>query len=272
MTVRFPDLSSGWEQSFLLTSDVHFDSIYCNRKLLKEHFDEAKKRNAMICVFGDWYDAMQGRADPRRSMDELRPEYRRDDYYDFVVDDSANWLEGYKDNLLIISPGNHETSVITHAGTDLTERLVHELRKRGSPVVKGGYGGWLRFLYHVYQTRSSMNVKYFHGAGSSAPVTKGVIQTNRQAVYLPDANVVVNGHNHQAYWVPLKRERISTKGQLFSDIQHHVRTPGYKDGYDDGSKGHAIINGMSPTPLGSCWMKLVAGRNNVLPEFTPMVV
>jgi len=44
---------------------------------------------------GDWFDAMQGKFDPRRNMDELRPEYRTEKYFDVVVESSAEFLKPY---------------------------------------------------------------------------------------------------------------------------------------------------------------------------------
>jgi len=253
VTVRIEDITADWEQWFLLTSDVHFDSLYCKRDKLKWDFEQAKKKNAGIIIAGDWYDAMQGRADPRREMDDLRPEFRRSDYYDFVVTESARFLDSYKDNLVMISHGNHETSVITHAGTDLTERLVGELRRNGSPVCKGGYGGWIKFML-IFGTRKSINMKYHHGKTGNAPVTKGLIEANRQATYLPDADVVLNGHNHEKYIVEQPRERLSNKGKVYEDSLWFIRTAGYKGGYIEGEK-FSVEKG-SPKPTGSVWMIL----------------
>ena len=67
--------------------------MYCNRDALMSDLEEAKKRNALVFLLGDVFDAMQGRFDPRRSLDELRPEYRRNDYYDYVVKDVAMLLK-----------------------------------------------------------------------------------------------------------------------------------------------------------------------------------
>ena len=194
-TLRLDDARGGWEQWFLLMSDNHHDSVYCNRDLEIEHLEEAKRKQARIFIFGDFFDAMQGRFDPRRSMDELRPEYRVENYYDVVVRDSAKFLSPYADLIDVISDGNHELAVRKNANTDLIDRLVYELRQGGkSTVVHGGYGGWIRMMFDKTGVRESIKLKYFHGAGAEAPVTRGVIQTNRQAVYLPDADVVVNGH------------------------------------------------------------------------------
>jgi hypothetical protein len=222
-----------------------------------EHLEEAKRKHARIFIFGDFFDAMQGRFDPRRSMDELRPEYRVDNYYDVVVHDSAKFLAPYADLIDIISDGNHELAVRKNANTDLIDRLVYELRQDGkSSVVHGGYGGWVRMMVDKNSARESIKLKYFHGAGAEAPVTRGVIQTNRQAVYLPDADVVVNGHNHNAYYVPIARERISDQGKLFMSLQHHVRVPGYKQDYGDGTTGWSVTKGGVPKPIGAVWMRL----------------
>ncbi len=53
---------------------------------------------------------------------------------------------------------------------------------------------------------------YHHGYGGGGPVTKDVIQTNRRAVYLPDANIVISGHTHDRWIVPVTRNRISHIG------------------------------------------------------------
>ena len=99
VTMVHANITAGWTQDILFISDVHFDSVKCNRELLAEHLRAAKLRGAWIISVGDFVDAMQGKFDPRRSMDELRPEYRRDDYYDFIVKDVAAYLAPYAANL-----------------------------------------------------------------------------------------------------------------------------------------------------------------------------
>ncbi len=239
-----------FSQKFYLISDVHFDSIYCERDLLTKHLKQAKADEAYILLGGDFFDAMQGRFDPRRSMDELRPEYRRDDYYDFVVRDAAKFLSPYADKIVMICPGNHELAVLKNSSTDLSDRLVYSLRGEGSAAVTGGWKGWVRLLVQCYKHRDSVNLYYAHAAGEgSAPVTRGVIATNRQAVYMPDADVIWNGHNHQAYVVPISRERLSDKGKRYTDIGWFVRSPGYKSEWAD-DRGFAAQHGLAPKPLG----------------------
>lgn len=243
------------------TSDVHFDSVYCARKQFFQDMDQAVELGAKIFIFGDFFDAMNGRFDPRRDMGKLRPEYRRSDYYDYLVLDATDKLKKYAPHIAMITPGNHETSVLKNANTYLTDRLVSSLNQAGGHVIHGGYGGWIRFMLKPNNHFSStILVKYFHGSGGEAPVTRGAIQTNRQAVYLPDADIVVNGHSHNAYWVPITRERVSGKGMHYFDTQHHIRTPGYCQAYGDGSQGWDVERGGVPKPIGGSFIKLGCTR------------
>lgn len=276
VTSLYYTVIGGWKQEIFFVSDNHFDSIFCNRDIMRADFDEAKKRKARIVIVGDWYDAMQGRYDPRRAAPELRPEYQgREDYYDVVVNDSADWLEPYADLIDVIADGNHELSVLKNASTNIADRLVSELNRRKKAKIKhGGYGGWIRVMLTEIDektgTHASVKIKYFHGSGGEAPVTRGAIQTNRQAVYLPDANIVVNGHSHNGYDIPIARERLSGKGRQYFDVQYHVRTPGYKQAYGDGTTGWEVTRGGVPKPMGGCFVQLLWENHGPKIQINPM--
>jgi hypothetical protein len=234
------------EFRMFITSDVHFDSAHCNRKQFFKDLDYALRLDADIFIVGDLFDAMQGRFDPRRDMSHLRPEYRREDYYDAIVKDTAKQLAPYAHRIAMISKGNHELSVLKNASTDLLSRLVEMLNTSEHEIKIGGYGGVMLLCYQD----KVCPIKYFHGSGGEAPVTRGAIQTNRQAVFLPDFQVILNGHSHHAYWIPITRERVSNDGKHYFDIQHHVRTPGYHMSYGDGSGGWEVTRGGVPKSLG----------------------
>lgn len=255
----------------LLTSDRHHDSIKCNRELEKKHLDEALQKDALIIDAGDLFDAMQGKFDPRRSYDELRPEYRTERYYDVVVEDAAKFYAPYAGNMLVLGHGNHETAVTKNCNIDLHSHLLALLRNKNPDIKMGGYGGWVVFYFGLVNgSRSSVRLKYFHGSGGEAPVTRGTIQTSRQAVYLPDADIVLNGHSHNEYTLTIKRERISTKGVQYFDNCHFARTPGYKDDYGDGQTGWDVQRGGVPKPMGCIWARIDLERagSRIYPHIT----
>ena len=103
-------------------------------------------------------------------------------------------------------------------------------------------------------------MKYHHGAGGDAPVTRGVIHTNRQGVYIKDADIIVNGHNHNAYYVPVVSESLSNNGKIVFQTTHHIRTPGYKQDYGDGSQGWTVEKGFPPKPLGGAFVQYQVKR------------
>jgi len=248
-----------------LTSDLHIDSVYCYREQLIRDLDKAKRRGAMIMIFGDLFDAMQGRFDPRRTMEELRPEYRRPDYYDYVVKDVGRILAPYADNIALITRGNHELSVLKNANTDLTDRLAYVLNaEHGAHVLTGQYGGYVRMMFQNGGIpQGSRAIRYFHGAGGEAPVTRGVIQTSRQAVTWVDADIVVNGHSHNDYSVAITRERLSGKGNIYFDTAFHLRTPGYKQSYGEGTTGWDVTRGGVPKPIGGHWVRMWLESNPI---------
>ena len=265
LVVRIDGIKSEWEQDILLVSDQHHDSPLCERKIEQKHLEEAVDKKAIILFGGDTFDAMQGKKDPRSSYDNLDPELKSDKYFDAVVNFNAKFYAPYASNICMIGKGNHETSVQKHHNISLIDNLVYRLNQETqSNIAVGGYGGWIKFLFTMDTTkRYSMNLKYFHGSGGDAPVTRGVIQTARQAVYLPDADIVWNGHNHSEYALPIQRERISQQGDLYQDVQWHVRTPGYKNEYRDGSEGWAVESGMPPKPIGCVWLKMYRDGNKI---------
>ena len=255
-SVHMPDSAiADFQQNLFLMSDIHFDSIYCEDKLLTRDLDLAKKEGKWIIINGDWFDAMQGRKDPRGRLDELRPELKKEKYFDVLVDTTVQYLEPYQENILLFAYGNHETSVIRHNGTDLIQRTVGALNNgRKHRIQTGGYAGWIRFMYKTGRSisRGRIAYNYHHGKGGSAFVSDGIMDDKRAGVYVPDADIVHFGHNHKEYVHTVARQRLNGKGIVEHDYQLYVRSPGYKSPFSSDTEGLSwdVVNG-SPSPLGS---------------------
>jgi hypothetical protein len=275
------DVRAGWEQWFLLSSDRHHDNSHADHKLELRHLNRAKERRAGVLDFGDLFCAMQGKYDKRASKDALPPELREGNYLDRIVAYNADFYRPFRDHLILVQAGNHETAIQKHHETDLTERFVERLnapdKSRGEgegDIIAGGFSGWVRFRFTTNQTKRSTLLLYrHHGYGGGGAVTKGVIQTNRMAVYLPDATFVVTGHTHDQWLLPLQRHRITHQGDVFQDTQWHIRCGGYKDEHTPGD-GYHIEKGREPKPLGAVWLRFFAdtgdtGEGKISFEITP---
>jgi len=255
----FCGVRAGWEGWVLLSSDRHNDNIKSNRDLQLRHLEQLKERNGLGLDFGDLFDAMQQRGDNRSNRDEIRPEDNTEKYFDSIVEHSAEFYAPYARWLRLFSRGNHESSALKYHGMDLTNNLVYRINtheQTTGTVYRGGYGGWVMLQFNIRDTvRVTKRLKYFHGSGGGGQVTKGVISTNRQAVYQPDADIVVNGHTHDNWHLPLGRERINQAGVVSKDLIHFIRLPSYKDEYRDGADGWHVERWGEPKPIGAVWLR-----------------
>jgi hypothetical protein len=252
------DCSKEKEHWFLLSSDHHWDNPDSDREMFLRHLKEAKQKNAYVFMVGDFFCAMQGKYDKRSSKDKLRPEHQTPNYLDSLVSTAADWLMPYRDNIAVIGLGNHETAILKNHETNLIERLVERLNiNEDNKVYMGGYGGYIRLSFHIGDgNRLPLNIKYYHGSGGGGIVTKGVIQSQRQAQFIPDADIVISGHVHEQYAICYMQERLKDNGDIQLKEQWHLRMPTYKDEYKDGYAGWHIETGKPPKPLGAWWLKV----------------
>jgi hypothetical protein len=238
-----------WEQWVLLTSDEHFDSKDCDRKLLKRHHDQAKERNAIILKLGDVFDCMGGNYDPRSGKGDLRPEYNVKNYFDVIVKDAANFYEPYKDNIQLIATGNHEASVLKRQETDLIGNLCERLNTKS-----GKYSGFIRFMFEAESgsNRTSKLLYYSHGSGGNSPVTRGVIKTNRRQNFI-SSDIFVSGHTHNEFTINLPMVAVNEQGNIVKKEQTHISLGTYKD--DSFSGGWSDMNEFPPPNMGGAWLR-----------------
>ena len=88
--------------------------------------------------------------------------------------------------------------------------------------------------------RSAFNVAYSHGSGGTAPVTRGVIKTNRRSVVFPDADIFLSGHIHERWAMEIPRIRLTEQGEgvqgrtgppLHTDLQGRNHESGRRMGH-----------------------------------------
>lgn len=265
-----PDTSA--HQWILLRSDAHHDSTAADQDMEMRHLLEAERRGALICDIGDLFDCMNGRYDKRADREHLRPEYQHGPYLNRLVDVAYDRYRRFAPRWLHMSPGNHETAVAKHNDFDLTQQLYSRLKPDAPLLNLGRYAGYMRFHVHAFGRRAgSLVLAYHHGFGGSAPVTRGVIQTNRMAISYPDAHIVWSGHTHTEFYLSIARQRLLQTNQIARDEQIHIRSPGYKEDTTSGS-GWAVEKGFMPQSLGAWWLKIgvtVADRTGRSKNYRP---
>jgi hypothetical protein len=249
----------------LLSSDRHHDNAHTDWDLERKHLDELTRRKGGCIDVGDHGCLMQGRFDLRADRSALREEYQCGDYLDAVVREAVKFYSPWADRFVTIGRGNHEQSILKRHEVDYTERVCAGLSAAGPcPVYSGGYGGYVLFrLVSRHGGSFSFRCRYFHGSGGGAFMSHGVLTTRRDASIYPDADLLISGHSHHHWIVPLARERLRQflgNAEIVLDEQIHCRLGTYKDEHGDAYGGWSVERGLPPKGLGAVWMRLhIAG-------------
>lgn len=241
------------EKTFTIFSmpDAHWDNPKCDRKLLEKHLKEAKEKNAIIISGGDFFCMMQGKYDPRRSKSDIRPEHNKANYLDVVIEDAAEYLRPYKDNL-IIGTGNHESAILKSCETNVLERLAGEL----GGVVVMGYHFWVIFKVYINNRHVDTVKGYFHhGSGGGGAVTRGQINMSRQMMHIEGADFISNGHIHERSSTEVMAHYFDSNPMSYKPKARSIillQSSTYKQEYIE--HGFHIEKGRPPKPLGGLFM------------------
>ncbi|REK40897.1 MAG: hypothetical protein DWQ20_00785 [Actinobacteria bacterium] len=252
LTLRWEGFTAGDEAWVLLTADRHLDSKLSDRKLQRQHLDLARERRAMVLDFGDLFDAMQGRDDRRGSKGSVIEAAQSDNYFNAIVNDAAEFLAPYADQMAMIGQGNHEQAVTNRHEICLRDSLIDLLRyKHGATSLHpGGYTGWVRFQFKIHTKLRSIKLWYAHGHGGGGAVTKGVIKSARRSEVIANADIVVSGHTHERYMVDRPRKWLKDSGAQEIRNQLHLNIPSYKA---NGAWEEA--NELPPKLPGAWWLR-----------------
>jgi len=268
-TVHLTASSVTQEWTFVLASDIHWDSTHCDRDAWDKVLRQASNNGWGVFVWGDLYDLMNGRHDPRRARHGVRPEFDHAGYLDAVIEGCADWHKARNENgnIILLSRGNHEESIRKNCDTDPIQRTV-SLMNYGTPhtTYSGGYGGWVRFMLDINGHHYTLKLNYFHGSGGAPIMTHGVLSTVRMAAFSPDADIICTGHVHRRWVVPLARQRLVADkrgARVVRDTQTHVCCGSFKDSFGDGAEGWEVEKGMPPKDTGCVLMKLYLQRSTV---------
>ena len=240
---------------FLALTDLHWDSAHCDRSFLKKHLDYALAENAPVIIVGDLFDVMQGRFDPRADPETLRPEHRGSNYFDLISATALEWFAPYAAILCLITPGNHEASILKRNEVDLIDRLTHGLRTQyGSPVLYGE--DWCYLLQKNNRSTDGIGntktkkVFLHHGYGGGGESSRGINQ--HQATRSQwQADCFISGHIHRRNTDHNMITSVSGKGNIETTEQWFVRCGSYKQELDC---GWHISRGAAARPLGGWWI------------------
>jgi len=264
VTFIYCDVLSGSAAKFLIVSDVHFDSKYCDKFLLEKHFKQAKHADAKIIIMGDWFDAMQAKHDKRAAKMEMTRYDSKDTYFNSLIEQSAEFLEPYIENIALIAYGNHETAVMKHNDIDLTRLLAAQLNATGGNIQTTAVSGFIVFRIKTPNGNArykKFTMFYSHQMGGNAPRTKGILGMENTAGFI-DADIIVSGHNHKQFIDYDMRMGVNRRGEIILKDACLLKMPTYKCQYrtNDAVTSYAKEKTMRPSPLGGWFIEFATTR------------
>lgn len=246
--ITFDNIRAGWEGWALMQSDEHFDNAHCDRKLLTRHHEEAVEKGAAIMKIGDVFCAMQGKWDKRADQNQLREDLRGNNYLDKLVETASDYYGKYASNIALITPGNHEQSILDRQQTGLIDRLVSNLRRESTNVHMGSYWGFVKFTFNCGK-QITKDLFFHHGYGGGGEVTRGMIDNNRtRGQYMAD--IYFSGHIHRRNMDENIITVCTGNGAIVRTPQIFLRSATYKNETD----GWHAAQGRAARPLGAWWL------------------
>lgn len=254
--------------STLFCSDIHLDSIHCKREILKRHFDEIKRNDGLIFIFGDLFDVMASFGDKRLQREGVDPQFiqKGRTYLDLVREHAIEFLKPYAEHIAFISPGNHEKTIEKYHNTDMLRNVIYTLNQDHKVNIQyGGYSGWIRLQFDMGNKHivSSM-IHYHHGFGGNAKRSKGMLDVQLEVMKYPDADILVRGHTHQKWYDPsTARVRLTPYGKVYKDKCRYIQSGSYVDGIGDGQAGWPIEKNFMPTDIGGWYVNFMPVQGGV---------
>lgn len=256
------------EQYLMLMSDLHYGHALTNKGRIRQDLDLARKYKARILINGDVFDAILQSDKKRFDARTVDPELPPTGDLNAAIDMAFRELEPYADLIDLIGCGNHETSVEKYHSFDPISALNHRLNVEcGAKIAHGDYCGyyWMQ-LFEPPRTYATFRIRYHHGFGGAAPVTKGIIDFARMQQYITCADVLWTGHKHNRIAVRDTRERHTKQGRIAYEDVLCVQSAAYQATYPawDG-KGRRPYSwgqekGFAPQPMGGFLVRVWSER------------
>ena len=125
---------------YAIFSDLHIGSKEFDGKSLKRDLEKCKDRNAKIIIDGDTMDLILMQDIKRASASRIKPDEGQINKF---IEEAAENLVPYANQLCIMAMGNHETAMLKYHGVDVLAWLIDILNKEK----KNGKGGVIEYEF-----------------------------------------------------------------------------------------------------------------------------
>lgn len=240
--------------NFLFCSDIHIDNPKCKKERFIDDLKRIQDKEGGFIIFGDFFCLMQGRND-RRGQKSAIGDFAKEDYFDAVIQYGKDVLMPFKENLICITDGNHETSVVKNMEINPLKMLIRDLGL--NPEVS--HLPYLGYIDFVFTHESGGNIKkqkifYDHG-GYHGEVSKGSLSIQRYAAMSVDADIICSGDTHHRWINTHHQYKVDSNGGMQIKEQLHLKCGTYKEEFGKGG-GWAVEKIKFPKGIGGLFLEL----------------
>lgn len=202
-TIKIP-YKRGEKFKILPIGDIHYDgmksSSTCDSKKLKKFLAANVDSKTMIIGMGDWFGGIL--------IKDLKRYTKGTDgaKSPAILDESIDGLyeifKPYRKNVIALTDGNHEESIINYCGTNLTERLAKRLNPN---ILYMGYSWLLKLSFQENGARvRPLVIRGHHGWGNAGNSEGGDITKFSHDVKFWQAQLFLYGHVHKIKVNPME--------------------------------------------------------------------
>jgi UDP-2,3-diacylglucosamine pyrophosphatase LpxH len=259
-------------------SDLHIGNESFDEKLFNADLDKVKDVDGKVYIFGDVMELIFPTDRKRYTAGDDK--YHSDYEINQHIEEATDLLIPYVDNIVLISSGNHETSVQKYNNFDPIRSLIERLNikrdvKKHGYIKHGGYTGFIRTRYRQGSLTRQFDIWYHHGM-SGAKRSRGILDFDiYYSQHIADAYVV--GHNHTKFidcsgsrtYLTSKSDELKVKQLYGVQLGCYNKQISH---YDPNNKGNKLSYGEErmkyKQAVGGVMMKHTVSSDGIVTSFT----
>jgi hypothetical protein len=182
-------------------SDIHYDgrgrNSLCDSAKLKRDLAERVDDKTIILSIGDNFGGITP-SDVKRYR-KAHDSAAGEDILDESIDGLTEILMPYREQIYGLGDGNHENSILTHCGTNMTQRLVDKLNVGiQKPIIYLGYSWLLKFAFRQKNGGGrTVVIRGHHGWGGGSRTEGADVTKFAHDAKFWQADLFLYGHVHK---------------------------------------------------------------------------
>lgn len=238
------------------TGDWHYDTEGHTREKFIEYLKKSSQKNAWLLGLGDYLDLMSSSEriglDKTETHDTTKKSF--DKFVEARVDELAKLIKKYFGNRIIgLVGGNHYFNLSYGITSD---QLL--CQKLGCDFL--GVNSLVKVVFKYQSSNASNELVFCLHHGKSGMTPGSSINKLKEMANSFDADIILQGHNHDRQIDYINRLGVSTQDKLVDRKILLARTGSFLRNYIDNHVSYAVDAGYPPGDIGGVYINITPTR------------